>query len=291
VTDQAHFPTELLVPDEYWAPDQRARIVETTRRLADLDAAIVLQRSGALAYWAVVGCAEALSVTLPPKIEILIGREISGDFEERTVIALDDYAWRVRSDTPLPLQVEGDDRSAQYYDWLEKRARRPTSQVSRVIHQLGQAGIAIPGIRQVMIVDDSVYQGSTLFMTAPFVVNKAMPEATINATWLFSTYCAITMLDKNFPRLNARTTDNLAATRIVAALLRGSVDYRGFLEPLTAENIHRVGRYFAARSATQENLNPRNPVPAMVAQWGMPSLLSLPQMAIDAMKRYGQSLV
>jgi hypothetical protein len=268
-----------------------ARVIETAHRVAEADLAVVLQRTGALAYWAVIGYAEARGLALPPAIEALIGREISYEFEERTGIMLNDYKWRVTNDTPLPYHLKSDDDIETYYAWLEKRSRRETSQVSRVIRHLQGAASAMGRLDRVMIVDESSYQGPTLYMTAPFIVRKAFPCATIQASYLFQeALCGLDLCRANFAHLTPHYAENRAEAALVHALMLGHVDYRGSLERLDEHNLRRVGKRIASHSATVADLHPRNPAPGLIARYGMEALLSLHPMAIDAMRRYGQSL-
>lgn len=283
------FPAEITIPASVRNAPWTAHLVERTQRMAQADVVIPLQRSGSLAFELVRGCADALGLALPLVVHLLIGREISYEFEYRKGMQLNDYAWRVGPDTPLPLRLEGEEYSETYYAWLARAARRKTSPVWRAIQRLREATEGLD-IREAMIVDESVYQGPTLYMTAPFVVQRALPRAQIRTLELCNARLLHDLLDAHFPELKPYGGQNDAERSLLLTLLKGFVDDSGRLVALDERRVVRQGERLAQWCTYQNSPRPKSPAKTLAARYGWANLLSLHQMTLQALYQLGSSI-
>jgi len=282
-TAQTPFPSEIVIPPSVRTARWTRRVVERTERIAQADLVIPLQRSGSLAYHVFRGCAEELGIALPPAVELLIGREISYDFEARHDTPLNDYDHWVGEKTPLPLRLQDNEALARYYAWLARAARRRSSPVWRAIQRLKEEAEDLGPVGEVMIVDESVYQGPTLYMTAPYVVQRALPGARIRALEL----CDATMLGEivraNFPEAGPRNELPGPEASLLETLLKGAIDYRGRLEPLDEQTLLRVGARYGGKGA-------RNPARTLAARYGLANLLTLHERTVHALHALGRGI-
>jgi hypothetical protein len=290
LSPQNPFPSAIVIPEAVRTARWTGRLVEHTRHLAWSDVVIPLQRTGSLAFNLVRGCADELGIILPPVVELLLGRETSSAFEERRGVHLDDYAWRVQQNTPLPLRMVGDESVEAYYAWLAGAARRQTSPVWRAIERLRQAAEGLGPLAEAMIVDETVYQGVTLYMTAPFVVQRALPGTRIRALELCDANLLRDIVIAHFPEVKPYGAQSDAERLLLRLLIKGAIDDRGRLEPLDERSIARLGARIARQCTSQGAPRPKNPASTLGARYGWANLLSLHEMAVRALYAYGRSL-
>jgi hypothetical protein len=284
------FPSEIVIPEVVRTAPWADHLVERTRHLAWSDVVIPLQRTGSLAFNLVRGCADELGIILPPVVELLVGREISGAFEDRRGVQLDDYAWSVHQNTPLPLHVAGDESVEAYYAWLTGAARRKTSPVWRAIQRLREAAGGLCPLGEAMIVDETVYQGVTLYVTAPFVVQHALPGVRIRALELCDANLLRDIVIAHFPEVKPYGAQSDAERLLLRTLIKGAIDDRGRLEMLDERSTARLGARIARQCTYAGAPRPKNPFRTLAARYGLANLISLHEMTVRALYAYGRSL-
>jgi len=135
------------------------------------DAIILPLRSALLPYEAVKGYAAQHQIGLPPDFTVEAGRKISDQYRNEREPADDLY-----------VSIMTEESMREYFQWLDSDDNKT---VKKAVGELKQKITLSPDLIskiqsgesiRIEIWDDAVFQGTTLLLTAPYVVAKAFSE-------------------------------------------------------------------------------------------------------------------
>ncbi len=140
--------TEFIIPPSLVqeAKESGERVIE---KAADLDAILVLERSGPIAFTAISALAERQGVALPKIITAKVDREIFGAFQQT------EQAQALFEEGPIDLRYN-DTHRRLYLDWLNNSNDPLVKETVEKLKEKIEEGAKI------LIVDDCVYEGSTV---------------------------------------------------------------------------------------------------------------------------------
>lgn len=281
------FPDEIVIPEK--VKDEAAKGLERfkTKILSfNPDLILVLQRSGSLAYAMLEGNVAANEFILPAKRDILIGREVS----EECGLPLDELYYYVQQEEnpTFPFDKTGVQVFSEYYEWIRSQLKDRQSPMARTNKQL-KTLVGNINPKKVLIFDDCLYSGTTLYCTAPFLVKDIVPGANIdvfsffnNAGWLRD------IIIKNFPFLQASDPQTEANLMFVMHLVKGSIDEGGVLKKITADNIASISLQVQRQMAERHYGGVNDPMGELKIP--IEQLLSLNSLFVSSLKKLGQNL-